>query len=123
MLGSTSPLSRTSPPAPTEEQIARLRALRAFLIDLDGVVYTGSTPIAGAREFFQFLAATGRVFQCITNNSTLTDEQFAARLRAMRIEVAPEQVLTSPHATAVALRERLAPGARVMAIGEEGLVR
>src|SRR5436190_15893216 len=123
MLGSTSPLSRTSPPAPTEEQIARLRALRAFLIDLDGVVYTGSTPIAGAREFFQFLVAGGRPFQCITNNSTMTADQFAVKLRAMHVDVRPDQVLTSPHATAVALRERLAPGARIMAIGEEGLAR
>src|SRR5262245_59680938 len=106
------PPARTDPPTLSEAQLARLRALRAFLIDLDGVVYTGSTPIPGAREFFQFLAATGRAFQCITNNSTLTAEQFAARLRAMQIEVTPEQVLTSPHATALALRERLAPGAR-----------
>jgi 4-nitrophenyl phosphatase len=119
------PIPRPLAGAPTYSaaQLAALRALRAFLIDLDGVVYTGSTPIEGAREFFQFLTGTGRRFQCITNNSTLTAEQFAAKLRAMHVDVRPDQVLTSPHATAVALRERLAPGARIMAIGEEGLVR
>jgi 4-nitrophenyl phosphatase len=107
----------------TQQQIARLRSLRAFLVDLDGVVYTGNTPVPGASEFFQFLTATGRLFQCITNNSTLTADQFAAKLRAMHVDVRPDQVLTSPHATAVALRDRLPRGARVMAIGEEGLVR
>jgi 4-nitrophenyl phosphatase len=102
---------------------APLRSLRAFLVDLDGVVYTGNTPLPGAAAFFQFLRAGGRRFQCITNNSTLTAEQYSAKLRGMGIDVAPEQVLTSAQATAVYLRERLGTGARVMAIGEHGLVR
>ena len=100
-----------------------LETLSAFLIDLDGVVYTGNTPIRGAAEFFRYLARTGRRFQCITNNSTLTAEQFADKLAGMGIPVAPEQVLTSPQATALHLKERLAPGARILVIGEEGLVR
>ena len=41
----------------------------------------------------------------------------------MGIDVTPEQVLTSSEATALLLQQRLAPGARVLAIGEEGLVR
>src|SRR5918912_981748 len=84
---------RTGTPALSDEQLAQLRALRAFLIDLDGVVYTGNRPIEGAREFFQFLTGSGRRFQCITNNSTLTAEQFAAKLGAMDVDVQPEQVL------------------------------
>jgi 4-nitrophenyl phosphatase len=100
-----------------------LSARRAFLLDLDGVVYTGSTPLPGAAAFCAYLLASGRRFQCITNNSTLTAEQFATRLGGMGIPVSPEQVLTSSEATAVRLQQRLAPGARVLAIGEEGLVR
>lgn len=102
---------------------ALLKGLTAFLIDLDGVVYTGNTPVPGAPAFFRYLQDTGRRFQCITNNSTLGAEQFAQKLRDMGIVLAPEQVLTSPEATALHLSARLAPGARVMAIGEEGLVR
>jgi 4-nitrophenyl phosphatase len=100
-----------------------LSARRAFLLDLDGVVYTGNTPLPGGAAFFAYLLASGRRFQCITNNSTLTAEQFAAKLAGMGISVTPEQVLTSSEATAVRLQERLAPGARVLAIGEEGLAR
>jgi len=104
---------------------ARLAALDTFLVDLDGVVYTGSTPIRGAAEFFRFLNATGRRFVCITNNSTLTATQFVAKLAAMDIAVTEDQVLTSPQATAIYLRETLGlrPGARVYPIGEEGVVR
>ncbi|HET7769904.1 MAG TPA: HAD-IIA family hydrolase [Chloroflexota bacterium] len=99
--------------------------LTTFLVDLDGVVYTGSTPIHGAAEFFRFLNGTGRRFVCITNNSTLTAAQFVAKLDAMDIAVRDDQVLTSPDATAVYLRETLGlrPGARVFPIGEEGVVR
>ena len=99
--------------------------LTTFLVDLDGVVYTGNTPIRGAAEFFRFLNATERRFVCITNNSTLTAAQFVAKLAAMEIDVRDDQVLTSPDATAVYLRETLAlqPGARVFPIGEEGVIR
>lgn len=102
---------------------ARLRALRAVLLDLDGVVYTGDTPIPGAAGCFTYLRESGRRLQCITNNSTLTAEQYALKLAAMGIAVEPGQVLTSSEATAVRLQERLPPGARILAIGEDGLVR
>ena len=110
-------------PQPSDAHLTLLRSLRAVLLDLDGVVYTGDTPIPGAAETFAYLRGSGRRFQCITNNSTLTAEQYAAKLGAMGIAVGPSQVLTSSEATAVRLQERLAPGARILAIGEEGLVR
>lgn len=100
-----------------------LSSLRAFLVDLDGVVYTGNTPIPGAAEFFAFLRETGRRFQCITNNSTLTSAQYVAKLNGMGIPVGEEQVLTSPQATALYLRERYPEGAKLYPIGEEGLIR
>ena len=105
------------------EPATTLRALRTFLVDLDGVVYAGNIPLPGAAAFFRFLGQTGRRFQCITNNSTLTAAQYVEKLAGMGIPVAESQVLTSSQAAAVHLRERLAPGARVMAIGEDGVVR
>jgi 4-nitrophenyl phosphatase len=98
-------------------------AIRAFLIDLDGVIYTGDTPIPGAARFLEHLHESGRVFRCITNNSTLGASQFIAKLRDMGMPVGPDDVLTSSQATALHLREQYGTGTRVMAIGEEGLVR
>ena len=110
---------------PVSADPSRLASLTTFLLDLDGVVYTGNTPIPGAAEFVRFLRDSGRKFVCITNNSTLTGTQFAAKLAGMGIEADETHLLTSPQATAIYLREhlRLAPGARVFPIGEEGLVR
>ena len=109
--------------ASEEHALSWLRGASAFLMDLDGVIYTGNTPIPGAREFLHALLDRGRQFQCITNNSTMTATQFTAKLRAMDMPVTESQVLTSPLATAVYLREHVGPGARLFAIGEEGLLR
>lgn len=110
-----------SPPAPAV--LEHLRRVRALLVDLDGVVYTGNTPIPGVAEFLAWLASTGRRFQCLTNNSTLTAAQYVAKLGRMGIPVEESQVLTSSQAAAIYLRERFGPGARLAAIGETGLVQ
>lgn len=98
-----------------------LERLRAFLIDLDGVVYTGTRVIPGAPEFFQLLRRRQIPFLLITNNSSRRPEQFAARLAAMGISVDPREVLTSSQATAQFLASSAPPGSRVYVIGEEGL--
>jgi 4-nitrophenyl phosphatase len=106
-----------------QQALERLRRLSTFLVDLDGVVYTGDTPIPGAAEFFRFLERSGRRFVCLTNNSTLTPEQYLAKLAGMDIPIRADQLLTSPQATAVYLREHFGAGARVYFIGENGLLR
>jgi 4-nitrophenyl phosphatase len=98
-----------------------LRDLRGFLIDLDGVVYTGSQVIPGTPEFFGLLRELETPFLLITNNSSRRAEQFAERLAGMGIEVRPEEVLTSAQATAEFLAAGAKPGSRAFVIGEEGL--
>jgi 4-nitrophenyl phosphatase len=100
---------------------AALPDLRGFLIDLDGVVYTGTEVIPGAPEFFALLRARSVPFLLITNNSSRRAEQFAARLEQMGIPVAPEEILTSAQATAETLAASAQSGSRVFVIGEEGL--
>lgn len=98
-----------------------LADLRGFLIDLDGVVYTGSEVIPGGPEFFRLLRRLKLPFLLITNNSSRRADQFAARLAGMGIAVEESEILTSAQATADYLAERAAPGRRAFVIGEEGL--
>ena len=109
----------------TRRPVDALSARRAFLPSTWTVSSTPGTPPCPGRLVFSraHLLASGRRFQCITNNSTLSADQYAVKLGGMGIDVTPEQVLTSSEATALLLQQRLAPGARVLAIGEEGLVR
>jgi 4-nitrophenyl phosphatase len=95
--------------------------LRGLLIDLDGVVYTGHEPIPGAAEFLAEARRRGLAFLLVTNNSTTSPELVAERLRGMRIDVTPQEVLTSAQAAAAYVRSRTARGTRVQIVGEAGL--
>ena len=99
----------------------QLEGLRGFLIDLDGVVYTGTEVVPGAPEFFALLHDLPIPFLLITNNSSRRADQVAARLAAMGIQVSPDEILTSAQATAEFLAGSARPGSRVFVIGEEGL--
>jgi 4-nitrophenyl phosphatase len=100
---------------------ANWTSLRGALIDLDGVVYTGSEPIPGAAAFLAHARERGLRFLLVTNNSTASPDVVAQRLAAMDIPVQPGEVLTSGQAAAAYVRQHSPAPARVRIIGETGL--
>ncbi len=107
-------------------QASNLRSLtsssiNSLIIDLDGVLYCGDEAIVGAREFIALLQTEGIPFLLLTNNSTRTPGQYVTKLAKMGIAIKESDVLTSAQATALYLEKIAQPGARVYAIGEEGL--
>ncbi len=100
---------------------AELTQLRSLIIDMDGVLYRGNTPIQGAREFLVFLRQMGMPFILLTNNSTRTAKQYVAKLARMGIEAAEEDILTAAEAAAIYLARVAPPGTKVYAIGEDGV--
>lgn len=97
---------------------------RAFIIDLDGVVYLLNEPINGAVEAIACLQKWGAPFVFLTNNSVATPEQYVERLGRFGIKVEPWQVVTSSQALGkyLDLNYRV-KGKSALAIGEDGLVR
>ena len=93
---------------------------RAWLLDLDGVVYRGDEPIPGAVEFIAWLQQTGQPFLFLTNHSARTTESFAEKLRQMGMSVDAGHVLSSSVVTGEFLR-RERSGQSVFAVGEIGL--
>ena len=100
----------------------RLKNIRNLIVDMDGVLYRGDTPMPGLTGFFAFLRERDIKFQLVTNNSTLTPGMYAEKLARMGVTVGEDDVLTSSLATADYLATRYARGSRVYAIGEEGLM-
>lgn len=98
-----------------------LEDVRGLLIDLDGVVYTGHVPIAGAAEFLAEARRRGMAFLLVTNNSTTSPELVAERLKAMDVEVTPDEILTSAQAAAAYIKHHANEGARLCIVGEAGL--
>jgi 4-nitrophenyl phosphatase len=98
-----------------------LERVRALLIDLDGVLYRGTTALVGAADFIAFLRARGIAFRLITNNATLTPDQYVAKLGGMGIPVGRDELFTSALATALYLQRQGAAGESAFVVGEDGL--
>ncbi|MFN3919335.1 MAG: HAD-IIA family hydrolase [Methylohalobius sp.] len=105
------------------EKLENLANARALIIDMDGVLWQGSKPLPGLKEFFAVLRARAIPFLLMTNNASATPQSYVAKLERMGVEVRLEEVLTSGIATAWYLAESYDPkSTRVYAIGEEGLL-
>lgn len=108
------PFRRTGP--------APIDGADVLLLDLDGVVYRGRGAVPNAVETLGRVRADGVRVGYITNNASRTPAAVAEQLRGFGLEVADDQVVTSPQAAVRMLADRLDPGARVLVIGGEGLV-
>lgn len=99
-----------------------LPRISAIISDLDGVAFRGDDPIPQAVRAFRRWHDQGLPYAFVTNNSTRTPEEFAAKLNRMDIPATPGRVVTSAAALAGRLGDTLPPGARVMVIGAPSLV-
>ncbi len=96
-----------------------LREIRALLIDMDGVLWRGKTPMPGLIDFFDLLRRRPIAFRVVTNNAARTPDQYVEKLADMGVRVTRDEILTSGVATAQYL-VKIAPGALVYVIGTEG---
>jgi HAD superfamily hydrolase (TIGR01450 family) len=97
-----------------------LPGVRGVILDLDGVVYSGSNLLPGVREFIAFLRDTGRRIVVVTNHSGLPVQGYAEKLARLGVHIGEEQIITSAWATAEFLR-RPGRSVPVFVIGSEGL--
>jgi 4-nitrophenyl phosphatase len=105
----------------TPNGIARLREVRAVLLDMDGVLYVGDQALPGVQELLDALDESGRRWLCVTNNSSRTPKTFSDKLAGMGISVSPDNILGSAQATAEWLAQQADAGAKVIMMGEESL--
>jgi 4-nitrophenyl phosphatase len=101
-----------------------LRDIRNLIIDMDGVLYRGTSALPGVSDFIEFLSSASIKFILATNNSTRTPEHFRGRLASMGITVdhiQPKQIVTSSVAAAQYLVTYYPPPRSVYCVGEEGL--
>jgi len=94
----------------------------SFLLDMDGVIYIHTHPIADAVTFIDLLRKMGRKILFLTNNSKYTRRQYVQKLAAMGIECDETEIMTSSTATAAFLDENYElQGRTAYMIGGEGL--
>lgn len=92
----------------------------SLLLDLDGVVYRGKQPVAGAVESIRRAKEIGKKVGYITNNAARTPEQIAQQLVDFGIDVLPSEIIGSAEAAAKLLGSKFS-GGKVLVVGGEGL--
>ena len=85
--------------------------MAGILLDVDGVLHVSGTPISGAAEAVAQLRENGHRLRFVTNNTTHARSRLAEQIRGFGVELADEELQTTPAAAAHALA-----GKRVLAL-------
>jgi len=99
---------------------AGLEHVRCFLLDMDGTFYLGEALLPGALEFIDVLRRQGRDYLFLTNNSSRSQDDYAAKITRLGLPVDRSRIFTSGEATARYLRSAM-PDARVALFGPPSL--
>jgi HAD superfamily hydrolase (TIGR01458 family) len=78
--------------------------IRAFLIDLDGVLYAGKRPIVGARECLDLMDDRGYDYRFVSNSTRRRRTSIAERLKGWGYDIPPDRIFTSPLAAVEYMR-------------------
>ncbi|QHC21876.1 HAD-IIA family hydrolase [Streptomyces sp. GS7] len=106
---------------PEGSRRALSEAYDTALLDLDGVVYAGGQAVAHAVESLTAAREGGMHLAYVTNNAARTPQAVADQLTGFGLPTDADDVITSAQAVARLIAEQVPPGAKVLAIGGEGL--
>jgi 4-nitrophenyl phosphatase len=104
----------------------RLRAIRAFVFDMDGTLVLGDQrnhglrPLPGAIDITNRLGERGIPYVVVTNGTTRTPQEYARTLREIGFDIEDDEVIT-PATSAVEVFARQGHR-RVLVLGNEGLI-
>jgi HAD superfamily hydrolase (TIGR01458 family) len=82
-----------------------MKGIKGFLIDLDGVLYVGDNPIAGAQDTIEYLMQENYTFRFVSNTTRKCRKTIASRLSAMGFDI-PEKYIFTPPLAAVAYMKK-----------------
>ncbi len=103
------------------ESMEKLHAMKAFICDMDGVIYHGNRLLPGTLQFIQWLKSEGKHVLFLTNNSHSSPRELCERLLRLGVDVNEENFYTSALATAEFL-SRQCPHGSAFVIGGPGLI-
>lgn len=93
------------------------------LLDLDGVVYLSQDAVPHAVESLLAAEKQGMRLTYVTNNASRTPEAVTAHLVELGLKATVDEVVTAAQAVARLIAEQVPKGAKVLAVGGEGLIR
>ncbi len=103
------------------EIIEKIKSKKAFISDMDGVIYHGNKLLPGVPEFVEWLKREDKKFLFLTNSSERTPKELQEKMQRLGIDVDAEVFYTSALATANFLANQK-PRGTAFIIGEAGLI-
>jgi len=91
------------------------------IFDLDGVIYLGTEPVAGAADAVEATVDGGTPVAFVTNNASRRAAEVGTLLRGMGVKARNDDVLTSAQAAAELLATDLPAGSPVLVVGAPAL--
>lgn len=99
----------------------KIPPLKNLIVDMDGVLWHGETPVPGLADFFETLHTFNIRFILATNNASKIAADYVEKLARFHVHIPAWQILTSAEATAHYLRGRFPENSRVYVVGDTGL--
>ncbi len=96
--------------------------IKHVVMDMDGVLFCGDTPLPGAVETLHVLQSLGVNVAYLTNNSGQHRDELMAKLLRLGMPCTLEQMWGSSYTTARYLSSE-APDARIFVVGGAGMIR
>ena len=93
----------------------------ALVLDMDGVCFEGTEPIAHATESITKAKESGLELAYATNNASRTPQEAADKLHSFGIPAEADHIMNSAMDLMYLLRESLEPGATVLVVGTSAL--
>lgn len=103
-----------------KKDLEYLQSKKAFISDMDGVIYHGNMLLPGVHEFVDWLHENNKDYLFLTNSSERSPRELALKLSRLGLEIDPSHFYTSALATATFLKQQC-PGGSAYVIGEPGL--
>jgi len=83
-----------------------MTSIKGVLLDIDGVLYTGDTPVPGAAESIRFLKENQIPFRCISNTTQKSRASISRKLGGYGLKIPEEFIFTPAAALISVLKEK-----------------
>jgi len=111
--------------APRREKVTtalgELSKIRGLILDMDGTLWEGETPLPGLARFIDVVRKLGLRYVLASNNPSQSPAMFAEKAARLGVPVEPSHVITSGVATVFYLTNHYAPGTRIHVVGSPPL--
>ncbi len=98
-----------------------IRDKKAFICDMDGVIYHGNRLLEGVPEFIEWLQKNDKEYLFLTNSSERSPLELQQKLGRLGLKIDKKHFYTSALATAMFLQRQIPDGSAYV-IGEAGLI-